>query len=378
MTIGIAARFVLVSDPARANVYLKVFAPAALAFADGQPLYAEGSGFRYPPLCAALFLPFAWCGPVLGSIVWRLFNVLVLGLGVRATFHAGFPDPLSSRERGVFLILLALANAVSLNNGQPNVLILGLLLSATAGALARRDRGPALAITGATVCKVYPLVYGLVLATLRPRLLRWLLPAVVAAALVPCILQPPDYVFDQYGVLIDTLRHEDRTGDLSDAYRDLRLLAAAIGLPMPAVLFLLLQFFGGAGIVAWCWRLRTRGVSSPRVFEYAFSLTVCYFMLLGPATEKATYALLGPTLAWPLLRALRTRGRPQLNLWLTANVLVVLAHTIEPRDRAVQAAYPILRCFLPAAALVATAALLARGSREPRSALGDACPRPLR
>jgi hypothetical protein len=363
---GIALRFLLASDPARNNVYLKVFAPAAQAFVDGAPLYAPTGGFRYPPLCAALLLPFAASGDVLGSILWRALNLLLLWLGVRAVFRAGWPQPLGSRERGVFLLLLLLATVVSLNNGQPNVLILGLALLATAGVLRGDAAAPAAAVTGGTVCKVYPLAYGLVLATLRPRLLAWLLPMTVLVVALPFLLQSPDYVQQQYRELFTLLRAEDRTDDLANAYRDLRLLAAAAGWTMPEVLFRVLQVTGGLAIVAVCWSLRRRAVAMARVLEYAFSLTMCYFMLLGPATEKATYALLGPTLAWPLLVAWRQRDRGALLLWGAANLLVVLGHVAEPHDRAVQAAHPWLRCFLPAAALLATVALAWRAVADLR------------
>lgn len=356
LAVGIAIRFVVAVNPARNNVYLKVFAPAAEAFAAGGPLYGLDGGFRYPPLCAALLLPFAKSGAILGSILWRGLNLLVLWLGVRATFRSGFPFALDSRERGVFLVLLAVAEVVSFNNGQPNVLILGLMLLATTGVLAARDAGPSLQLTGSTIVKVYPFAYGLVLTVLRPRLLLWLLPLLLLAAALPFLLQKPSYVWEQYQVLATTLAHEDRTGDLSNAYRDLRLLGAAAGFELPDHVFRLLQVLCGAGIAVLALLLRRR-VSLPHALYFAFSLTMCWFMLLGPATEKATYALLGPTLAWPLLQAIRRRHRPGMLGWGAVNLLHVLGHVAEP-GRDVQAAHPWVRCAMPAAALLATLLLL--------------------
>lgn len=367
LAVGIAVRFVFGPNPAHNNVYLKVFAPAAQAFVDGRPLYDSAGGFRYPPLCAALFWPFAQCGAVLGSILWRGFNLLLLWLGVRAVLRRGFPFAMDSKERGVFLLLLLAAEAVSLNNGQPNVLILGLLLLATVGALDGREAGPALAVTASTVCKVYPLAYGMVLATLRPRLWWRMLTLVLLAAALPFLLQSPDYVLEQYRQLAWTLGHDDRTGDLANAYRDLRLLAAAAGWQMPAAVFLALQVGCGGGIALLCWLLRRAGAPPSRVAELAFSLTMCWFMLLGPATEKSTYALLGPTLAWPLLRAWRQRWPAGLWLWGAANALMLLSHAVEPVDRRLQAEQPWLRCFLPAAALLAAAMLLTGAVGELRA-----------
>lgn len=357
LAIAIAARL-LFADPRHNNVYLKVFAPAAQAFADGRPLYGADSGFRYPPLCAALLWPFALVGPVLGSIAWRALNLAVLWAGVRAVLRRRFPFALDSRERGVFLLLLAVSTVVSLNNGQPNVLILGLLLLAAAAALGRRDAASATAVAASAAIKVYPLAYGLVLAVRRARQWAWLPLLLLLGFGLPFALQSPQYVLEQYRSLWATLAEEDRTANLAQSYRDLRLLAAAFGAPMPALLFHALQATLGAGIVALGWRLRRRGVDTVQVAHCEFSLTMCWFMLLGPATEKSTYALLGPTLAWGLLLALRQQRPQPLAAWAAANLLLLLSHVAEPIDRTQQAQHPLLRCWLPAAAVIAALALL--------------------
>jgi len=371
LALGISLRFVFGQDPAHNNVYLKVFAPAAQSFLAGRELYLSGDlpagGFRYPPVCCTLLLPFAACGPVLGSILWRLCNFAVLLLSVRAADRAGFPFAMTSRERALFLVLLMVATTTSLNNGQANAMILGLLLLATTGVLAGRCAGPGAWISGSTALKVYPLAYGLVLAVLRPRLIPWLLLFVAVAGLLPFALQSPGYVLDQYRALYETLRKEDRTGDLVNAYRDLRLLTDSAGLPMSELVFWSLQLLCGFGIVLVCGLLRRGGASLARVLDYALSLTMCWFMLLGPATEKATYALLGPTLAWPLLAAWRERHRCQLLAFGVANLMVPLSETVAPNDKMIREGQQWLRCFLPFAALVATLALLLRAAGDLRA-----------
>ncbi|GAB4153831.1 MAG: hypothetical protein Fur0037_22600 [Planctomycetota bacterium] len=365
---GIAARIALQADPARNNVYLKVFAPAAEAFRSGQALYSLEGGFRYPPLAAAALWPFAASGEVLGSILWRLANAIPLWLGVRACFRAGFPFPLRSRERGVFLILLAVSEVVSLNNGQPNVLISGLLLLSAAGAATGRALGPAASIAVAAAVKVYPLAYGLVLGVLRARIWLPLAALVAACGLLPFAIRDEAYVAAQYRDLFDLLASEDRTADLANAYRDFRLLAAAAGLPLPPGVFPALQALSGAGIAGLAFWARRRGGSIEALAWKSFSLTMCWFMLFGPATEKSTYALLGPTLAFSAILAWRSGGLAARCSWTLANALVVLAHVAEP-GRAVQAAHPWTRCALPAAALIAAFAALGetrRGRRDAR------------
>lgn len=373
--IGIALRLLFATDLARQNVYLKVFARAAEAFAGGGDLYTLEGGFRYPPLAAVLLLPFTWCGDRWGSILWRAANWLVLWLGVRAALAQQWPRPLASSERGVFWLLLTVAAVGSLNNGQPNIAILGCMLLATTASLRDRTLAPALATTANTVFKVYPLAHGLVLAALRPRLLLLLLPALAAAFALPFVFADVAYVRGQYAALVELLAHEDRTQDLANAYRDLRLLAAAVGLPISDLAFRALQLLGGAAVALLCLFARRRGQTPAGVLEAAFSLTACWFMLLGPATEKVTYVLLTPTIAWGLVGGLRAGGAARA-FWVAVAALFAFDN-LAGVSREVQAAMPWTRCGLPLAALLATVAAVraalragATGAVEDRPAAG--------
>lgn len=100
----------------------------------------------------------------------------------------------------------------------------------------------------------------------------------------------------------------------------------------------------------------------------AFSLTMCWFMLFGPATEKSTYMLIGPTTAWSLVLAYRERRRVALALWSAANLLILVEHSGVVVSRRLQAGHPLLRCLLPAATVLAVVALLGElaGEREAR------------
>jgi len=364
----VAGRLLFAADLGRQNVYLKVFVPAAEAFASGQDLYVDRDAFRYPPLAAAAFVPFAACGPLLGSILWRLFLWLLFLLALRATFRAGFPMRLTSRERGLFLfgvLPMALAN---FNMGQPNLLVLTGLLWATVRVQGGGTVAPSAAVVGATAIKVYPLAHGLVLAALRPRLLWWLLPLLAASLLLPFLLQDPAYVWRQYGALFELLRNEDRTlpDSTAFAYRDLRLLVTAVGGDLPQHVFRVLQVLGGGGIVLLCWLLRRRGVGEARLLDHAYALTMCWFMLLGPSTEKVTYVLVAPTLMWGALEAWRVGGRGARWLWAATVALFLVDQILPPPSRSAMLAHPWLRCASPAAAALTASLLLGRAATELR------------
>ncbi|MEZ5963043.1 MAG: glycosyltransferase family 87 protein [Planctomycetota bacterium] len=364
LAIGIAARIALFErDPGRNNVYLTVFAVAADAFRQGGDLYLEpdgwASGFRYLPLSAAMLVPFSLCGAVLGSVLWRLLAFGMLAAALRLATRLGFPFPLSSRQRAFVLIVVGALGIGSLNNGQSNPHILACFLLATLGSLRGHAAGPAAAVAGSVALKVYPVAYGGVLGALRLRHAAWLAVFVAAVFALPFALQDPAYVARQYTDLWNVLRGEDRTGgSLIHAYRDLRLVAVSFGLTMPDPLFLVLGALSGGAIVVACLLLRRAGGSEVRVHEYAFSLTMCWFLLLGPATEKSTYTLLGPPLAWTWLAAKRSQSRGLRALVVLAMVLAFLGLTSLDRPRDERPVW--VWCFLPYSALAASAALVWR------------------
>lgn len=353
LLLGVSVRLGFASDLRRQNVYLKVFAHAGEAFAAGQPLYELEHGFRYPPVAAAAFVPFTWFGPLLGSIVWRCTSAAVLFLAALATLRAGFPRPYTSRERGAWWLLLVPAMIGSVNNGQPNPVVLGLLLWGTLAAWRGhlQRSGAMVAVTAAL--KVYPLAHGLLLAALRPRLLVGLCGGVALAALLPYALQTPEYVSGQYRALVELLRTEDRTTDFANAYRDLRLLLIAVGLPLPNGWFLPLQAASGAALAALCLWLQSRRIDTARLFAGALALVLCWFMLCGPATESVTYCWLTPALIWPLLDARRDGPRWRWRTWLALNALYLLEHLLPTPSREFQAAHVWSRCLLPTLALAA-------------------------
>ena len=177
---------------------------------------------------------------------------------------------------------------------------------------------------------------------------------------MPFVLANSDYVAHQYRQLWTLLAAEDRSQDgMRNAYRDLRLVVASFGFTMPGRLYLALQVLGGGAIVGMCILLRHRGARMRLVLDYAFSATMCWFMLLGPATEKATYVLVAPSLIWTLLAAVQQHRRVLITASALANGLALLSLLpIDLRDQTV----PIWRwCLLPYSSLVLGVTIAIRG-----------------
>jgi hypothetical protein len=266
--------------------------------------------YRYSPLVAVTLVPFHYLPERLGGVLWRLLNAGVL-LGAFAWWlRDAAPKSgvaLTARQQAVLFLLIAPLALGSLNNGQPNLLVTGLLLAAVAGAARERWAAAAACVALAGALKIYPLALGLLLAAVFPRRFapRFLLSLAVAAAL-PFLFQRPDYVADQYRQWYERLRDGDegrKYWPLHMAYRDLWLLARVAHVPLTSRAYLLVQLLAAAGCALACLAGRWRGWPRRQVLGAVLTLGTGWMTLCGPATESCTYVLLAPALAWGVLSA---------------------------------------------------------------------------
>jgi hypothetical protein len=271
--------------------------------------------FRYSPPVAALLAPWHLLPEHLGAVLWRLLNAGVFLGGFAWWLKAAAPAPVTARQRGVLFLLLVPLALGSLNNAQPNPLLIGLLLAGLAAAARRRWFGAGCCIALATAFKVYPLALGLLLLLVYPR--RFALPllaALLLLAALPFLAQQPDYVARQYVLWYERLRPCDsnrRFWEAKDAYRDLWLLLRVWNVPVGLRAYALVQAALAAGCALLCLTVRWRGWPRRQVLLTALTLATAWMMLCGPATESSTYVFLAPALAWSLVRA-RPDGWPAL------------------------------------------------------------------
>jgi hypothetical protein len=247
----------------------------------------------------------------------------------------------------------------SLNNGQSNPLIAGLLLAAVAGAARRRWNLAAACAAAACLFKGYPLAVGLLLAAVYPRRFAPRLALALAVGLgLPFLAQRPDYVFGQYGEWVRLLGGDDRKDwATANGYRDLWLLFRVAGVPVGKSAYLGLQLAAALGAAAVCVAGRAVGRPRRQLLTTLLALGVCWMLLCGPATESATYILLAPVLAWAVVAGRDTDATWPAR-WLPAAAFALLT--------AAQAAcwFPVGKPLhalgvQPLAALVFTGGLLA-------------------
>jgi hypothetical protein len=303
--LALSGRTLLLKHDAH-SVY-PVFTTAADHWIAGDNLYVRGKidEFRYSPLIAAAFVPLAMLPERIGQFLWRSINFLALAAGLWWCCEIGIPRRLTANQMAaVFLLALPLA-AGSLNNAQSNPLVIGLMLIALAATLQRYWTMAAIAITVATLFKVYPLSLGMLLLLIYPSRLGWRLVVCLAAGLLlPLLLQHAGYVIDQYHTWIHYMATEDRQrGPVADWYKDFRAVWRLYIGPISPQKYQLMEIGAAAAVAAATLLGRWRRWPERRLLAMTLSLACCWMTALGPATESSTYVLLAPVVAWALVEA---------------------------------------------------------------------------
>src|SRR2546426_786661 len=176
---------------------LSIFRWASRNLFAGRDLYAAHPEqhldfYKYSPTFALLFAPLAYLPFALAFLCWSLLNALVLWYALDRL--------LPERPATIALALLYLEVLLTLQYGQSNALVAGLMILAFVAFEARRQLGAASSITLGAAVKLFPLA-ALSLAALYPRRLRFgaIFIAVLATAVaLPLLAVPPGDLLAQY------------------------------------------------------------------------------------------------------------------------------------------------------------------------------------
>jgi glycosyl transferase family 87 len=299
----------------------------------GESAYTDNAGYRYTPGTTVLFIPFSLIPYRFGGVVWRLASLLVLlgGLSywLRAV-HAGVPRWPRGARACLWLILLPLC-IPSVNNGQANVLVIGLVLLTMAAAARERWNVSAVCAVLAGLLKVYPLAAGMLLAVVYPRRFGTRFAIALALGLAaPFLCQYPDFVLGEYRAWWSTLMADKRMfGPIQEGYRDLWSLLRLSGVPITYGVYLCIQLGLGAVAAGLCLAARRLALPRSQLLTMVTTQSVCWMLLCGPATEECTFILASPALAWTVVEAWHERQ----SLWARCFPLGVMAmyflHPVE-------------------------------------------------
>jgi hypothetical protein len=313
--------------PHASTVYV-IFADAARNWSAGQDLYQfSPEPYRYSPFVAILFEPFSWLPDGLGGFVWRLGSVAILLFSLNRFCIKVLPESLSTSHKAILFLLIAPLCIGNLNNGQSNILIIGLLLAALACVMEELWNWAGFCLALACLFKIYPIALALLLILYFPRQLGLrFVGMILAGLLLPFLLQNPSYVLDQYSGWLNHLQHDDRQVLAKELwYLDLRLLWRTYVAPMSPAAYMLIQLGVGAAIGLVCWLAKKASWSRQHLTLLAFGLASCWMTVLGPASESSTYVLLAPISSWLVLKAFENKNQMDWtrNLFLLAYGLLL-------------------------------------------------------
>ncbi len=318
LLLGLAVLAVALGQHPRRGVDFRVYLTAAERFLSAAPLYPVTDGtmpFKYAPVAAPLFLPFALLPARLAVALWNLLSVAALAGVVRLTSRAA-PGPTEAAPWpwAPALATVALLPALNLEffYGQVDAVMLLLLALTAVGAERGRTWGPALAFTVAVLLK--PPAGLLVLFLLWRRHGRVLL-ACLPIGLVLCVPLLARYGWEgslaQTRAWADTLARTTPPWALGSNPQGLPTLLLSFVLPaesvppggaLSAAQGVALLLF--AAVVLWC-----RPGPTDLLAMCCLGVT-----LLSPLAWRANFVM-----AWPLVRA-AAEGRSRLGLALVAAV----------------------------------------------------------
>jgi hypothetical protein len=283
------------------------------------------SGYRYAPLVSVLLVPFALLPDGLGGALWRLVSFACF-FGAFAWFQRRVlpgAEELGDRAKAALWLLLVPLSLGSMNNGQANVLLIGLLLSAGAAVIVQRWNLAAAVLAGACLLKIYPLAVALLFVLVYPRQLGWRFLAALGVGLaLPLVAQQPAYVLGQYSNWLELLVTDDRRDfALNQGYRDFYLLTRFFGMPMDSTSYWALRALAGTLVAGVCLVGRLRQWPEQHLVQTLLALGCSWMVVFGPSTESSTFIVLAPALSWALVDAFRP-GRPH---WSRAVLVMVMA-----------------------------------------------------
>lgn len=334
LVLGLALSAKSLIKPGSHSVF-PVYHFAATNWFHDAPLYERHPSldyFRYPPVAALLFSPFAILGVTWGAILWGGF-----ALGVYAwACHKLFRSLLGDRDENGwgYLALGSIALLCALPgiwNHQSNAFLGALLILGWINIRHHRPLVGGYSFALAVVLKPTVLP-SLVLLALAPGR-RWVLHTLLGVAMAfafPLLVKSPEMVWAQHQDWWEHIR--DTHGERWPGFRDawfawLVVLEQAQGDAVwpyfwdvnPNLVYRSIQVASGmvcfVAVLLWRWR----GMPPEQAAFRALALGLCWLMLFGPATEFPTLGMVAPFLAWGCFLAWSTPGR----WWMVAAVALI-------------------------------------------------------
>jgi hypothetical protein len=308
--------------------------------------------YRYPPIFAIIFTPLTF-DVFWGHLIWVLGSYAVLFFAAYK-FYFEFSDinPKGHDEQtdasglfGWFLILTALGSVRSVWNGQSNILLIALILLGLVALCQRRWWLCALLLMSAAFIKVWPVILCGILVTHFPRQLfsRFVVIGIVLLGF-PFVTNSPEVVLSQYTYWIDSLLN-NQLARRWPGFRDAWTIWEELIGPINVNIYFATQAITGLIILILTASLGGHTLKK-RIF-YILCAWLCWQLLFGPGTERATYSILAPMFALAVVTH-KDRLRPLL----AVSGVLYLVFTHGSFERLALQVFPAAKILIPTAAVV--------------------------
>jgi hypothetical protein len=381
IALAIAASVKTIIEPELHTVYT-AFSHCCRDWWAGHSLYQDRA-FYYSPTFAVLMTPFAIWPDWLGGVFWNFASIGVLVASLRVFFRdvlgatAGLPSSAGrtvgqanrGTREGQFQLLVLIGTVRSVWSGQSNAMLIALILFGAAAAVRGRWHRAAWLFAAPVYIKVWPAVAGALFSALHPKRFapRWAL-AVVALGFLPMLTKAPSVVLDTYADWYRCLSQRQASDFRFPGYRDAWTIWEQLGTPNKHG-YLALQAAGGLAVLAWLLWQRRRWPSGfgmhPQVAIYTLAGWSAWQLLLGPGTERLTYNIIAPALAWGVVWAYRER---QGRAWITATYFTTYVLGIGGMERLLCKAVPAAVALEPIGVLLFAGWLAWHASRHAANA----------
>jgi hypothetical protein len=360
ISLATAASIKTIIEPQAHTVYT-TFSQAARDWWGGNSLYI-GREFFYGPSFAVAMSPFAIWPDWLGGVFWNLTSCGLLFYSLRIFYREVLPaGSWPKRAEGQFLLLVLIGTVRSVWSGQSNALLVAMVLLAAVEIVRGRWWRAALWLAAPIHIKVWPVVAGGLFAAQSPRRLAARLAlCLVLWGMIPFLTQSPATVIGQYGGWYHSLADRQTGGGRYAGYRDAWTIWEQIRHPVDARAYLAVQLIAGMTILGWCLWQRHRGLPLRQLAIYTIAAWSIWQLLFGPGTERLTYNLIAPALAWGVLTCVCS-GRQRV--WITVAFVATYLSSVGGFERFAAAWWPAATALEPVGVLIFATWLVRHAAR---------------
>jgi alpha-1,2-mannosyltransferase len=383
IVLAVAASVKTVIEP-RAHTVYTAFSHGCRDWWDGNSLYVDRA-YYYSPTFAILMTPFAIWSDRFGGVLWNFASVGLLAYSLRVFFRdvlsegssieidsrtsaARRPALLPASVEGLFHLLVLIGTARSVWSGQSNAILVALVLLGAAAVVERQWWRAAMLLAAPIYIKIWPVaIAGLFGVQWPKRLAGRLTICTVGFGLLPFLTKPPAAVIASYSDWFHCLTNRQATQFRFPGYRDAWTIWEHFQSPVDKRAYLILQLGAGLATLGWClWQSRRSG-SVRWLAISTIAAWSAWQLLFGPGTERLTYNLIAPALAWAMLTSFQAQ---RSRAWITATYLTTYLLGIGGVERLLSGALPLATALEPIGVLMFAAWLVchATAAEQPAEA----------